>query len=236
MVVIDVLNDAGGRELLLKNPNGEAARCPCSRRSDQYAMGQMLDPFAKFAGLPMPGADRLSPEQLYKKYEIAICCGPALRAAISRQERFRRAGDSPSPARDQDAVLSRVFRIGESFLETWDGGGILPSRSPITSRRISLQTGDDIARYGAKRLERAWRNVVARGRGPFALAHVEDGTISAITSALRVPLEREIPPALRPALPATCGGACKRMGVKVDTSPLTPADLAGLPLPERLWE
>src|SRR5260221_11568737 len=73
MVVIDVLNDAGGRELLL-NKYG-LRKVPVLAKGDQYAMGQMLDPFAKFAGLPMPGADRLSPEQLYKKYEMVFAAG-----------------------------------------------------------------------------------------------------------------------------------------------------------------
>ena len=70
MVVIDVLNDAGGRELLL-NKYG-LRKVPVLAKGDQYAMGQMLDPFAKLAGLPMPGADRLSPEQIYRKYEIVF--------------------------------------------------------------------------------------------------------------------------------------------------------------------
>ena len=49
MVVIDVLNDAGGRELLL-NKYG-LRKVPVLAKGDKYAMGQMLDPFAKLAGL-----------------------------------------------------------------------------------------------------------------------------------------------------------------------------------------
>ena len=36
-------------------------KVPVLAKGDQYALGQMLGPFAKLAGLPMPGADRLSP-------------------------------------------------------------------------------------------------------------------------------------------------------------------------------
>src|SRR3982750_548833 len=68
MVVIDILNDAGGRELLL-NKYG-LRKVPVLAKGDQYAFGQMLDPFAKLAGLPMPGADRLSPAQLFEKYQM----------------------------------------------------------------------------------------------------------------------------------------------------------------------
>ena len=64
MIVIDVLNDPGGRELLF-NKYG-IRKVPVLAKGDQYAFGQMLDPFAKFAGLPMPGKDRLSPDQLFR--------------------------------------------------------------------------------------------------------------------------------------------------------------------------
>src|ERR1044071_5435598 len=86
MVVIDVLNDVGGRELLL-NKYG-LRKVPVLAKGDQYAMGQMLDPFAKLAGLPMPGANRLSPEQLYRKYETIFAAGARL-ARPFPAERFR---------------------------------------------------------------------------------------------------------------------------------------------------
>jgi tRNA A37 threonylcarbamoyltransferase TsaD len=73
MVVIDVLNDPGGRELLL-NKYG-LRKVPVLAKGDKYAFGQMLDPFAKFVGLPIPGAVGLSPEQLYKKYEMVFTAG-----------------------------------------------------------------------------------------------------------------------------------------------------------------
>ena len=44
MVVIDVLNDAGGRELL-QNKYG-LRRVPVLAKGDEYAMGQMIEPFA----------------------------------------------------------------------------------------------------------------------------------------------------------------------------------------------
>ena len=50
MVVIDVLNDPGGRELLF-NKYG-LRKVPVLAKGDQYAFGQMLEPFAKFAGFP----------------------------------------------------------------------------------------------------------------------------------------------------------------------------------------
>ena len=62
MVVIDVLNDPGGRELLL-NKYG-LRKVPVLAKGDQYAIGQMLEPYAKLAGISLAADDRLSPEQL----------------------------------------------------------------------------------------------------------------------------------------------------------------------------
>ena len=63
MVVIDVLNNPEGRDLLL-NKYG-LRKVPVLAKGDKYAFGQKLNPYAKFAGMHMPGADRLSPKQLY---------------------------------------------------------------------------------------------------------------------------------------------------------------------------
>ena len=162
MVVIDVLNDAGGRELLL-NKYG-LRKVPVLAKGDQYAMGQMLDPFAKLAGLPMPGADRLSPEQIYRKYELVF----AAAQRYARQFPADRFRERVIPHRERliRTLCYHVFRIGESFLETWDGAEysvkIADNEPPDT-----LQTGDDIARYGASvwaRFEAWWRDLSAEDR------------------------------------------------------------------------
>jgi hypothetical protein len=224
MVVIDVLNDAGGRELLL-NKYG-LRKVPVLAKGDQYAMGQMLDPFAKLAGLPMPGADRLSPEQLYKKYEMVF----AAAQRYARQfpaERFR---ERVIPHRERliRTLCYHVFRIGESFLETWDGAEysvkIADNEPPE-----SLQTGDDIARYGAgvwARFETWWRGVEDRSLSRMLKTYYGD------TSAHRV-LERVTWHSAQHCRQLIA--VLEKMGIQPD-GPLTASDLAGLPLPERLWE
>ena len=72
-MVIDVLNDAGGREFLF-NKYG-IRKVPVLACGDEYAMGQMLEPFAKLAGISLSGADKLTPEQLYRKYEMVFAAG-----------------------------------------------------------------------------------------------------------------------------------------------------------------
>ena len=160
MVVIDVLNDPGGRELLF-NKYG-LRKVPVLAKGDKFAFGQMLDPFAKFAGVPMPGANGLSPEQLYKKYEMVF----AAAQRYARQFPADRFRERVIPHRERvvRTLCYHVFRIGESFLETWDGAEysvkIADNEPPD-----SMQTGEDIARYGAsvwKRYEAWWNGLEDR--------------------------------------------------------------------------
>jgi len=224
MVVIDILNDAGGRELLL-NKYG-LRKVPVLAKGDQYAFGQMLDPFAKFAGLPMPGADRLSPEQLYKKYEMVFAAGQR----YARQFPTERLRERVIPHRERviRTLCYHVFRIGESFLETWNGAEY-SAKIADNEPPESMQTGDDIARYGAsvwKRYEAWWTGLEDRTLSRMLKTYYGD------TIAHRV-FERVTWHSAQHC--RQLAAVLDRMGIQADGA-LTPADLAGLPLPERLWE
>jgi hypothetical protein len=224
MQVIDVLNDAGGRELLL-NKYG-LRKVPVLAKGEQYAMGQMLDPFAKLAGLPMPGVDGLTPEQLYKKYEMVFAAGQRY-ARQFPEARFRERV-IPHREREIRTLCYHVFRIGEAFLETWNGaeyGAKIADNEPPDA----MLSGDDVAHYG----ERVWQQYEAWWRG------LEDHRLSRTlktyygdTGAHKV-FERVTWHSAQHCRQLVA--VLERMGVPAD-GPLTAADLAGLPLPERLWE
>jgi len=224
MVVIDVLNDAGGRELLF-NKYG-LRKVPVLAKGDKYAFGQMLEPFAKFVGLPVPGADGLSPEQLYRKYEMVFAAGQR----YARQFPAERLRERVIPHRERQirTLCFHVFRIGEAFLETWNGAEysvkIADNEPPE-----SMQTGDDIARYGAgvwKRYEAWWGGLEDRTLSRVLKTYYGD------TIAHRV-FERVTWHSAQHCRQLIA--VLERMGIQPD-GPLTAADLAGLPLPERLWE
>jgi hypothetical protein len=224
MVVIDVLNDAGGRELLF-NKYG-LRKVPVLAKGDRYAFGQMLEPFAKFAGLPVPGADGLSPEQLYRKYQMVFAAGQRY-ARQFPAERFR---ERVIPHRERviRTLCYHVFRIGEAFLETWNGAEysmkIADNEPPD-----SMQTGDDIARYGAsvwQRYEAWWSGLEDRHLSRVLKTYYGD------TVAHKV-FERVTWHSAQHCRQLVA--VLERMEIPPD-GPLSAADLAGLPLPERLWE
>jgi len=224
MVVIDVLNDPGGRELLL-NQYG-LRKVPVLAKGDQYAIGQMLDPFAKLAGIPMPGADGLLPEQLYRKYEMVFAAGQR----YARQFPTGRLRERVIPHRERAirTLCFHVFRIGEAFLETWNGAEYT-AKIADNEPPDAMQTGDDIARYGAgvwKQYEAWWRGLEDRTLSRELKTYYGD------TMAHKV-FERVTWHSAQHCRQLIA--VLERMSIQPD-APLTAADLAGLPLPERLWE
>src|SRR5688572_2464064 len=154
MVVIDILNDAGGRELLFEKYG--LRKVPVLAKGDKYAFGQMLDPFAKFIGVQPAGADALTPAQLYKKYEMVFAAGQR----FARQFPDERLNERVIPNRERviRTLCFHIFRIGEAFLETWNGAEY-SSKIADNEPPESMRTGDDIARYGAevwKKYEAWW--------------------------------------------------------------------------------
>ena len=201
-------------------------KVPVLAKGDKYAFGQMLDPFAKFIGVQPSGANALTPEQLYKKYEMVFAAGQRL----ARQFPTERLNERVIPNRERviRTLCYHVFRIGEAFLETWDGAEY-SSKIADNEPPESMRTGEDIARYGAsvwKRYEAWWAGLEDRTLSRMLKTYYGD------TSAHKV-FERVTWHSAQHC--RQLAAVLERMGIEPDR-PLTPADLAGLPLPERLWE
>lgn len=224
MVVIDVLNDAGGKELLFEKYG--LRKVPVLAKGDQYAMGQMLEPFAKLAGIPLTAAGGLTPAELYRKYEMVFAAGQRF-ARQFPTERFR---ERVIPHRDRviRTLCYHVFRIGESFLETWNGAEYTAKIADDTPPE-QMRSGEDIANYGAdvwKKYEAWWAGLDDRALSRVLKTYYGD------TPAHKV-FERCTWHSAQHCRQLVA--VLERMEIKPDR-PLTPGDLAGLPLPERLWE
>ena len=224
MVVVDVLNDAGGRELLFEKYG--LRKVPVLAKGEKYAFGQMLEPFAKFAGLPVPGADRLSPPQLYKKYEMVFAAGQR----YARQFPIDRFRERVIPHREREirTLCFHVFRIGEAFLETWNGAEY-SAKIADNEPPDSMQTGADVARYGAEvwtRYEAWWRELDDRSLSRVLKTYYGDTVAHQVFERVTWHSAQHCRQLV---------AVLERMGIQPDR-PLTPEDLAGLPLPERLWE
>lgn len=224
--MVDVLNDSGGREYLLEKYG--MRKVPVLAKGDNFVFGQMLDPFAKFIGkegVPLP---ELSPEELYRKYELVFAAAQRLIRQFPQERLLERV--IPHRSRVIRTLGYHIFRIGEAFLETWNGAEysvtIADNEPPD-----EIQTGDDIARYGAavwKQYETWWSGLSPEERTLSKVLKTYYGD----TVAHRV-FERVTWHSAQHCRQLVA--VLERMGIDADR-PLTPQDLAGLPLPERLWE
>jgi hypothetical protein len=219
-----VLNDPGGRELLMDKYG--LRKVPVVAKGDKWVFGQMLDAVANFVGLEGTGVARLAPQQLFEKQRLVY----AAAQRFVRQFPPERFNEQVIPNRPRltRVLCFHVFRIGAAFLESWDGKEYstnIADNPPDDTK----QTQDQIARYGAD----IWKQIDAWWAG------MEDHTMSRMLKTYYGDT-----PAHQVYERVTWHSAqhCRqlmhvleRMGIQPD-GPLTAQDLAGLPLPERLFE
>jgi len=202
---------------------------PVVARGDQFVFGQNLEDVAEFVGLQGgTGHTPLPPEQLIGKWLNV------LRAA---QRYLRQMPDSrlkelviDNRPRSIRLMGHHVFRIGEAYLETAvDGVEYATQLANVPPKDGTFTTGEEIARYGdtvIARIEKWWKELPDKscqqkvktffGMQPLHLLYERSTWHSAQhTRQLAAVLER--------------------FNITPD-KPLTKEDLAGLPLPERLWE
>ena len=202
---------------------------PVVARGDQFVFGQNLEDVAEFVGLQGgTGHTPLPPEQLIGKWLNV------LRAAqrYLRQMPDARLNELVIDNRPRSIRLMghHVFRIGEAYLETAvDGVEYATQLANVPPKDGTFTTGEEIAHYGdtvIARLEKWWKELPDKscqqkvktffGMQPLHLLYERSTWHSAQhTRQLAAVLER--------------------FNITPD-KPLTKEDLAGLPLPERLWE
>ncbi len=220
-----MLNDAGGRERLLAFG---VRNVPVVARGDQFVFGQNLEDVAEFVGLHGTGHTPLPPEQLITKW-INV-----LRAVqrYLRQMPTARLDEKVIDNRDRSIRLMghHVFRIGEAFLETVvDGVEYAVQLANIPPKDGTFTTGEEIAQYGETviaRLQQWWDGLADKS------CQQKVNTFFGM-QPVHMLYERSTWHSAQHARQLTA--VLERFGIEPNGR-LTTADLAGLPLPERLWE
>ena len=220
-----MLNDAGGRAELLKFG---VRNVPVVAKGDRYVFGQNLEDVAEFVGLQGTGHTPLPPEQLIRKWLDVLRVAQSLVRQLPDARLTERVIDN----RDRSIRLMahHVFRIGEAFLETVvDGVEYAVQLANVAPADGAFMSSEEIAQYGesvTERLQRWWDSLDDKsctvkvktffGMQPMHMLLERSTWHSAQhTRQLAAVLERYgIPPRAH----------------------LTRELLAGLPLPERLWE
>ncbi len=218
-------NDVGGREKLLALG---LRTVPVVARGGQFVFAQNLEDVAEFVGLQGTGHTPLPPEQLIVQW-------PAVLRAVQRYIRqmpVARMEERVIDNRDRSIRLMghHVFRIAEAFLETVVDGveysAVLANAPPAEG---TFKTGEEIAAYGEDvilRLQRWWFGLEERSCQQKVRTFFGPQPIHML-------FERSTWHSAQHARQLIA--VLERFGIEPDAR-LSAADLAGLPLPEGLWE
>jgi glutaredoxin len=220
---IDVHGNAAGMEALRALG---AKSVPIVARGAEFVYAQSLSDVVRFLMLDVRLHDKLSPQVLVDRLDVVL--NAAVRyvrqlpyAALGRPFRNRNR-----PIRD---LAHHVFRIPQAFVEAISTGRELTYELIMQPPGADLRTGEDIARYGlgvlaeAKRWwagypDRSCQQTMDTYFGRHSVHDVLERSVwhpAQHTRQLMLVLES--------------------FGIE-PVGPLTPADLAGLPLPEKAWD
>ena len=205
-----------------------ARTVPVLARGDQYIFCQDLEDVAEFVGLQGSGHTPLPPTALMTKW-ITV-----LRAAQRYVRQF------PSDRLDERAIHNRnrslrllshhIFRIGEAFLETAiDGVEYRTNNANVPPEDGTCIAGEQIVGYGegiVERLENWWSRLEDKScRQPVKTFYG--------TPPMHQLFERSTWHSAQHTRQLIA--VLDRFGIEPQGR-LTAEDLAGLPLPEGLWE
>ncbi len=219
------MNDPTGKEQLLKLG---VRTVPVLARGDQYIFCQNLEDVAEFVGLQGTGHTPLPPGALFRKWTVVLRAAQRYIRQIPNAHINDRAIDN----RDRSIRLlsHHIFRIGEAFLETAiDGVEYWVQLANVPPQDGTYTTGDEIASYGNSVIERIdnwWTRLDDKscqqkvktfyGTPPMHQLFERSTWHSAQHTRQMI-------------------AVLERFGIEPDVR-LTAEDLAGLPLPEGIWE
>jgi hypothetical protein len=202
-----------------------ARSVPVLAQGSRFVFAQSLREVATFLGLEDIGGPALSPAALVERLDLVL----AAAVRFLHQLPEARLGDKlPGRDRSYRELLHHIFRIPEAFLEAVEGGA-LTHESLVVAPGPEQQDIDGLAGYG--RGVRA--RVAAWGNG-----------IEGCDAEVRLPTYYGEQP-LHEVLERTTWHAAQHVrqvmmvldGLDIAPErPLTAADLAGLPLPEQVWD
>jgi hypothetical protein len=205
-----------------------AQSVPVLSKAGQFIFCQNMEDVAEFVGLQGSGHSPLPPEALFEKWTTVLRASQRYVRQIPNPRLAERAIEN----RDRSIRLlsHHIFRIGEAFLETaLDDVEYRTNNANVPPAEGSCLTGVEIAAYGdgiIERIENWWTRLEDKS------CRQKVRTFYGMPPMHQL-LERSTWHSAQHARQMIA--VLERLGIKPDNR-LTAEDLAGLPLPEGIWE
>ncbi|MGH8689311.1 MAG: glutaredoxin domain-containing protein [Burkholderiales bacterium] len=203
-----------------------ARSVPIVARGDTFVFAQAIGDVIDFLGLKVRPQEKLSPEALMQKLDLVL-------TAAARYIRQIPEAELDTPFRNRNrpkrVLAHHVFRIVEGFLESMQDGRELTYDRIMEEMPPTMRSTEDIARYGGGVLLRAkqwWAGNADKSCAKTMPTYFGE-------HPMHVVLERTV---WHPAQHTRqLMLVLESLGIAPDR-PLSSADLAGLPLPEKAWD
>jgi len=201
---------------------------PVLTHGAQYVFCQNLEDVAEFVGLQGSGHTPLAPTALMTKWIIVLRAAQRYIRQLPSDRLVERAIDNRD--RSIRRLCHHIFRIGEAFLESAiDDIEYLTNNANIPPKDGSCSVGEEIAAYGdgiVERLDDWWAQLKDKScRQPVKTFYG--------TPLLHQLFERSTWHSAHHTRQLMA--VLERFGIEPEGR-LTAEDLAGLPLPQGLWE
>jgi hypothetical protein len=223
-IAVDTINDPGGYEQMQKLG---VRHVPVVAKGTQYILCHNLELVAEFVGVHGTGHVPLPPDELVKKWINVLHATQRYVRQFSAEQLMLDA--QPNRPRQTRWVAHHVFNIGDAHLKCVVDGAKDVNEITRMANVERFISGEDLARFGADviaRLESWWGELTDRsGRQTLDTVY---GTIT-----LHQLLDRSTWHSAQHARQIM--DVLERLGITPDGR-LTAAELAGLPLPERIWD
>jgi hypothetical protein len=200
---------------------------PVLAQGDQYIFCQNIEDVAEFVGLQGSGHTPLPPTALMAKWITVLRAAQRYIRQLPNDRLGERAIDNR--ARSLRLLSHHIFRIGEAFLETAIDGIEYRTNNANVPPTDGTRTTEEIAAYGngiVERLENWWNGLEDKScRQPVKTFYG--------TPPMHQLFERSTWHSAQHTRQLIA--VLERFGIEPQGR-LTAEDLAGLPLPQGLWE
>lgn len=203
-----------------------ARSVPVVSRGDDFVFAQVIKDVVAFLGLDDDTAPQLSPDELKQRYlhilDVAI-------ELVDAMPDDRLEQQLPNRPRSWRVLMHHVFQIPTAFLDMEEGGGQLSYENMVAPPPDSLTTSNTIAIFGAEVRGRFLKWSEATTGEDFSTAV---DTYFGPTSRHEM-LERTVWHSTQHV--RQVASLLEQAGVATQRS-ITPADIAGLPLTDKIWD
>ena len=202
-------------------------RVPIVRRGGDWVDGQVLKDLARIAGIRWDAPALGLPADLVAQANAVFACAQRLLATIPENQLDTLLPDRPRSYRQ---LAAHIFQIIEAFLDLVEHGRRVEFATYNQDVPAHIASGEELVRFGKdvqKRFNAWWkRNGPSTDMGARADVYYGEQTLHEF-------LERSVWHAAQHTRQLQL--VVEKLGI-TPNPPLTAADLAGLPLPDNVWD